>query len=351
MKDLDKYRGCLIGGAAGDALGYAVDGMSEDAIFTKYGPAGITEYDMLGKSAQISAATQMTLFTAKGILLAPAPGKSDRILGEYRVYTARAMADWVATQKMDWPIDTSSTVTYTDLVNIPELFSRRSPEPTTMEAIGSGDIGRIEEPINDSKECGGVVRVAPVGLYFGRSLLLPSDKADAVGAHIAAVTHGHQMGYVPAAVYAHMIRRIVHEGADIAESAVSGVEMAKRMFPEAYMMPYFEGLIERALELAEAAKRGETEDGAAINALGGAVSAEQALAAAVYCAVRYDGDIDKALIAAVNHGGSSCAAGTITGSILGAKAGLSGIPVKYLGDLELAGLIIGVADDMYKYGL
>lgn len=25
MKDLDKYRGCLVGGAAGDALGYAVN--------------------------------------------------------------------------------------------------------------------------------------------------------------------------------------------------------------------------------------------------------------------------------------------------------------------------------------
>ena len=25
MKNIDKYRGCLIGGAAGDALGYAVE--------------------------------------------------------------------------------------------------------------------------------------------------------------------------------------------------------------------------------------------------------------------------------------------------------------------------------------
>ena len=45
MKNLDKYRGCLIGGAAGDALGYAVEILDEDAIFKKYGKKGITEYD------------------------------------------------------------------------------------------------------------------------------------------------------------------------------------------------------------------------------------------------------------------------------------------------------------------
>ncbi len=37
MKNLDKYRGCLIGGAAGDALGYSVEFISKDDIFRKCG--------------------------------------------------------------------------------------------------------------------------------------------------------------------------------------------------------------------------------------------------------------------------------------------------------------------------
>ena len=41
----DKYRGCLIGGAVGDALGYAVEFSSENSIFSVYGKSGITEYD------------------------------------------------------------------------------------------------------------------------------------------------------------------------------------------------------------------------------------------------------------------------------------------------------------------
>ena len=46
MRNQDKFRGCLIGGAAGDALGYAVEFMREDEIFRKYGENGITEYDL-----------------------------------------------------------------------------------------------------------------------------------------------------------------------------------------------------------------------------------------------------------------------------------------------------------------
>ena len=34
MKNIDKYRGCLIGGAAGDALGYAVEFLDDAAIFS-----------------------------------------------------------------------------------------------------------------------------------------------------------------------------------------------------------------------------------------------------------------------------------------------------------------------------
>ena len=63
--------------------------------------------------------------------------------------------------------------------------------------------------------------------------------------------------------------------------------------------------------------------------------------------MKYKNDFDKALIAAVNHKGDSDSTGAITGNILGAKLGLSGIPEKYLKDLELKDLILEVADDLY----
>ena len=67
----------------------------------------------------------------------------------------------------------------------------------------------------------------------------------------------------------------------------------------------------------------------------------------VYCALKYSGNIDKTLIAAVNHNGDSESTGAITGNIIGAQVGLSGIPAKYTEKLELRDLIIEVADDLW----
>ena len=67
-KDLDQYRGCLIGVSVGDALGYPVEFKSEGRIFAKYGAEGITDYALVNGVARISDDTQMTLFTATGLL-------------------------------------------------------------------------------------------------------------------------------------------------------------------------------------------------------------------------------------------------------------------------------------------
>lgn len=67
---LDRIRGCLIGGAAGDALGYPVEFFSEHTLWARCGDDGIQEYDLdpVRGKALISDDTQMTLFTANGIL-------------------------------------------------------------------------------------------------------------------------------------------------------------------------------------------------------------------------------------------------------------------------------------------
>lgn len=43
---LNKFRGCLLGGAAGDALGYAIEFLDRQTILHRYGNDGITEYDL-----------------------------------------------------------------------------------------------------------------------------------------------------------------------------------------------------------------------------------------------------------------------------------------------------------------
>ena len=68
MRNINKFRGYLTGG---DALGYAVEFLSKDKIFSMYGKQGITEYSLRNGTAIISDDTQMTLFTANGLLKQP----------------------------------------------------------------------------------------------------------------------------------------------------------------------------------------------------------------------------------------------------------------------------------------
>lgn len=67
----------------------------------------------------------------------------------------------------------------------------------------------------------------------------------------------------------------------------------------------------------------------------------------MFCAVKYQDDFDKALLAAVNHGGDSDSTGAITGNLLGAYLGLSHIPEKYTDHLELLDVITEIAEDLY----
>lgn len=105
MKDLDRYRGCIIGGAVGDALGFAVEFMQDEAIFQKYGELGITEYDLINGVAQISDDTQMTLFTANGLLLGTTRGMTRGIMGSYPGYISLCYKEWYKTQYESYPLN------------------------------------------------------------------------------------------------------------------------------------------------------------------------------------------------------------------------------------------------------
>lgn len=158
MRDMNKILGCLIGGAAGDALGYAIEFDSENIIFSRYGASGIREYSLVDGKAIFSDDTQMTLFTAEGIHLAADPmNYTDYINGMFDAYQ-----EWLHTQTSGGKGRKKNLW----LTDIRELNERRAPGITCLNALESGVFGNIYEPINNSKGCGGVMRVAPIGLYY-----------------------------------------------------------------------------------------------------------------------------------------------------------------------------------------
>ncbi len=342
MKNIDKYRGCLIGGAAGDALGYAVEFLSDDMIFRKYGENGITEYSCINGVAQISDDTQMTLFTAAGLLLGTTRGRIRGIMGTYPEYISFCYSDWLKTQKYKYPLKEKER--YTWLVNVPELFAARAPGNTCLSALESRRFGTINEPINQSKGCGGVMRVAPIGLYFDDEKI-SAEEADMIGAEAAALTHGHELGYITAAALVHIIDLVSHDDNISLLCAVQDSMLTvKKLFPDAKHLPELLDLMEKAVKLSST----DMDDLDAIRELGQGWVAEETLAIAVYCALKYKDDFDKALTAAVNHSGDSDSTGAVTGNILGAYMGLGAIPEKYTKNLELYDVILEIADDLYN---
>lgn len=342
MKNIDKYRGCLIGGAAGDALGYAVEFLDRTTILNRYGEKGITEYDLIKGIAEISDDTQMTLFTANGLLLGTTRGKMRGIMGPYPSYIACCYKDWLRTQYEKYPLD--EKYPYSWLTNVPELFHRRAPGNTCLSAIGNGAGGTIDEPINQSKGCGGVMRVAPIGLYFETNRLTMNE-IDMIGAQAAAITHGHELGYIPAAGLVHIIQLLSHsDNISVLDAVLDMKESLCLQFANTKHLSEQIDLIDKAIVLSKK----DMDDSEAIDVLGQGWVAEETLAIAIYCALKYSHDFDKALIASVNHSGDSDSTGAVTGNILGAYLGLKGIPEKYLENLELKDIILEMSDDLYN---
>ena len=126
MNRQDRYRGCLVGGGAGDALGYAVEFDSEASIFAEYGREGITEYALRHGTAQISDDTQMTLFTAAGLLL---PGEN-LVRNVWECY-----GEWYVTQFHAFG---AAGKNLSGLMDVEALWSPRAPGRTCLAAISGG---------------------------------------------------------------------------------------------------------------------------------------------------------------------------------------------------------------------
>ena len=340
----DKYQGCLIGGAIGDALGYAVEFATESSIFSRYGKSGITEYNLQNDKAIVSDDTQMTMFTATALLDGVTRGKLRGIMGSFARYIGLEYKGWYLTQTKPFPVDKEENYAkYSWIMNMPEMFKRRAPGNTCLSALASGEKGTLEKPINNSKGCGGVMRVAPIGLYFSRFEHMLWEEIDIIGAEASAVTHGHELGYIPAAALVHIINAIVkNDDLSVLQAVNDSISAMQSLFKNCTHIGYFTELMKKAVELSQK----KCDDLEAIHKLGEGWVAEETLAIAAYCAIKYQDNFEKAVCTAVNHNGDSDSTGAVCGNILGAYLGYKAIPQKYKDNLEFHDVLLELAGDL-----
>ena len=348
----DKILACLYGGALGDALGYVVEFDSWKSIKKMYGVDGIRELVATGPKAIVSDDTQMTLFTAEGLGNGFFREMEKGTGADAAYYIYEAYLCWYETQygkaKSLWdPVS--------KLKNIPEMNKLRAPGNTCLSALGSGEMGTIDKPINNSKGCGGVMRTAPCGFLRLKESGEPAfgDSALELGAKAAAITHGHSMGWIPAGMLADIVDRCLYGNygslREIVEDSLAATEEKYGRFRS---FGAFREMICKAIRLAEENKVKKLSDAAsdeaAVRSIGEGWVGDEALAVAVYAALRWDGEMKQCLRAAVNHSGDSDSTGAIAGNILGAYLGLQAVPEDWLAKLELTDAMVEIADMMGK---
>lgn len=327
MAYIDKMMGCLYGGAVGDALGYPVEFLEKEEILRAYGGAGIQDYALSGGKALMSDDTQMTLFTLSGLLAWRRSRKASESMDSWKEswkeYVWKSYQDWLFTQDKE-ACPNPPRVSW--LADEPLMQVQRAPGATCLSALKEGIRGSIGKPVNDSKGCGGLMRVAPAA--FWESWDYPCRPSQA-GAEMASMTHGHPLGIICATAFVRMLEELLC-GGSLRDALDMGITCAKVDFRDWGELKEFKEIMDKAVSLSQST----LTDQEAIEAIGQGRVAEETLAIAVYCCLKHEDDFAAAVTAAVNHGGDSDSTGAVAGNIMGALCGYSRIPRNDLEHLE-----------------
>ena len=314
-------RASLFGGAIGDALGAEIEFWSLAQIRARF-PGGldrILPHD--GLPAAVTDDTQMTLFTAEGLIRAAVRGHQKGVCHPASV-VHHALLRWLATQGETVRVETIDRDT--GLILDPRLHRRRAPGNTCLSALrASRHFGEMAR--NDSKGCGTIMRVAPIGLCG-------AGQIDSLADECSHLTHGHPTGRDAARAWVHLLARVL-AGQDLAEAAQAVLAMA--------FEPATRRMIEAALR-APTDGRPET-----IERLGGGWVAEEALAIALY-AGRVASGFEDGLRIAATHSGDSDSTAAIAGNLLGLLFPAEAMAHDWRRQVECADLIDRIAGDLHR---
>ncbi|MBK1620175.1 hypothetical protein CKO42_17355 [Lamprobacter modestohalophilus] len=325
---VDRALGCLLGGAAGDGFGYAVEFDSLNRIQQRFGPEGLRHPVFHEDRLRVSDDTQMTLFTLEGLAQVPDRSADTVVIDRLR----QAYLDWLNTQR---PGARHSALRGT-LAKRPAMQQVRAPGNTCLSALGAGGQGTPERPINASKSCGGVMRVAPIGWASSIKPRTCFDQA----ARAAALTHGHPDGWLSAGMLA-VVMQALFSGQGLRAAIETAKTVTEAVMTQQGVRADLLGVVAHAERLAV---QQPDEPTRAIEAIGLGWVGEEALAIALYAVLSAD-SFEDAVQRAANHGGDSDSTAAIAGQLWGAWKGLDALPMAWVRRLDvLPECLHGVAE-------
>lgn len=338
---LQAYTGCLLGLAAGDAMGYGVDHMSLQQIRQQHGPNGLLGYDLLNGFAQITSYTQAAAYGCNGLLLGLTQGQMRGTMAPPVRYIAVALQEWARIQGYRRE---KGALNHCWISREESMRIRRCMDTSMMDLLNQNRLGTMEEQRNRYQGPGALAATVPVGLFFDPQRLHRRE-IRRLGAETVALTHGNPRAFLAGAALAHIVSRVTWDAVtDWKTLTKETIAMLLKQFGGEYRQAAEVAQeLQKALMFAGNAQIPEPE---ALDQIGCA-NAATVLAGALYACMLHPGSFDECMITAVNHSGASAAVGAVAGALLGAALGVEKIPEYYLECLEPEACLRQLAADMY----
>jgi ADP-ribosylglycohydrolase len=355
--NIEGIAGVIFGTAIGDALGYPVEFMSAQGIKDRFGGRGVTGYvryiqngvpyelDLVREfrdhvagvdvteetfvnhqdqeadievpyHVQFSDDTQMMIATFQGLLRARTWNSPDRA------------AEEVAAEYIAWSQSSDNN---------------RAPGNSCMHGCAQldRDVPWHEAGAPGSKGCGAAMRSMAYGVWFGHDY----QQAGWWAARHALMTHGSSNAQASAAAVAAGVA-LAMQGEEPSRILEGVLEIA-----ELYDLECHDMIASISLEWQD--KSAEE----VLDRFRGWCG-DEAVAAAMWCFLKYPDDYRKAVLTAVNSPGDSDSLGAITGALVGARVGCSSIPERWREKIEhadmlsiLSGKLETVLLDRWRHGV
>ena len=338
------YRGCLLGLAVGDAMGYTVDSRSLAEIREDYGPNGLLGYDLVNGYAEISSYTQIAAFACNGLLLGITRGQMTGQMAPYVKYTALGLREWAASQRA-WERQGRN---HCWLLTQRAICQRHCKDNRMLETLSRDPqrfpLGNPGEPRNRYDGPGSLTTAIAVGLFFDPQRMHRGE-IDFLGAEAVALTHGSPLAFLTGSALAHLTRRVIRKpNGSFRLAVMDTADAMRRRFGSSYPQAgEIANLLTQAVQYSDNGSLAPTTVMERLRC----ETAAQVLAGAVYAALAGE-DFDCAMIIAVNHSGRSAAVGAIAGALLGARLGEEALPGFYIECLEPGEILRELADDLYQ---
>ncbi|HEX7576020.1 MAG TPA: ADP-ribosylglycohydrolase family protein [Candidatus Methanoperedens sp.] len=307
----DKYIGCMMGAAIGDAIGKQNEGVKREHILKR---GLIKDY---------------------GIAVAGTPGDKLRP-GDYTDDTEQMLVlagSLIDNNGFD-VIDFSKRLAKWGADALKDPIRKSFLGPTSAHAIERLYSGvSWKESGGNIPSCGSAMRAAPVGLFYD-----DLDDVESNAAFSSIPTHNSKTSIAGAVAVAIAVRCALDEK-DCADIISETCVRASK---------YDAGLAEK-IKLSFELRNNDPDE--VFSKLGTSYLVLDTVPCAFYCFTRHFENPERAIIEAVNAGGDTDSIACITGAMCGALRGRDSFPEKWIKGLENRGLIEERAGKMYEIRL